>query len=66
MVAAGRLRVMFESEVENIESDVVVLKTAQGHTTIPNDAVLVCAGGILPDGLLRETGIEIETKYGTL
>ncbi len=32
---------------------------------IPNDAVIVCAGGILPTPFLKEIGIEVETKYGT-
>ena len=32
---------------------------------LPNDAVIVCAGGILPTPLLKEIGIEIETRHGT-
>jgi repressor of nif and glnA expression len=32
---------------------------------IDNDAVIVCAGGILPTPLLREMGVEVETKHGT-
>lgn len=32
---------------------------------IPNDAVIVCAGGVLPTEFLKKIGIEIETKYGT-
>ena len=32
---------------------------------LPNDAVIVCAGGILPMGMLREVGILVETKHGT-
>ena len=30
-----------------------------------NDAVIVNAGGILPNDFLRSIGIEVETKYGT-
>jgi thioredoxin reductase (NADPH) len=30
-----------------------------------NDDVIVCAGGILPTGFLKEIGITVETKYGT-
>ncbi len=33
--------------------------------TLKNDAVIVCAGGVLPTGFLQDMGIEIETKYGT-
>jgi repressor of nif and glnA expression len=32
---------------------------------IKNDAVIVCAGGILPTAFLHSVGIEVETKYGT-
>ena len=32
---------------------------------IDNDAVIVCAGGILPTPFLKSIGIEVETKYGT-
>lgn len=62
---AGRLQVLLESTVLEIEENCVVLKTATGEQRLANDAVIVCAGGILPDGLLKETGIIIETKYGT-
>ena len=51
--------------MERIDPEAVTVRTATGCRTLPNDAVLVCAGGILPDGLLREMGIMIETKYGT-
>jgi hypothetical protein len=30
-----------------------------------NDAVIVCAGGVLPTPFLKEIGILVETKYGT-
>ena len=32
---------------------------------VPNDAVVVCAGGVLPGDFLRAIGVEVETKYGT-
>jgi len=32
---------------------------------MPNDAVIVNAGGILPTAFLKEIGIDVETKYGT-
>jgi thioredoxin reductase (NADPH) len=31
---------------------------------VPNDAVIVCAGGILPTKLLEEIGIHVETAHG--
>ena len=33
--------------------------------SLPNQAVIVCAGGILPTPFLKELGIAVETKYGT-
>ena len=38
----------------------------EGQThSLPNQAVIVCAGGELPTPLLRQIGIEFETKYGS-
>jgi hypothetical protein len=31
----------------------------------PNDAVIVCAGGLLPTPLLQKIGIEFATKFGS-
>lgn len=39
------------------------LPTLDGPLVIGNDAVIVCAGGILLTGFLKTIGIEIETKY---
>ena len=33
--------------------------------TLPNEAVIVCAGGILPTPFLKKLGIDVDTKYGT-
>jgi hypothetical protein len=30
-----------------------------------NDAVLVCAGGLLPTPLLQKIGVEFNAKFGT-
>jgi hypothetical protein len=32
---------------------------------LKNDAVIVCAGGILPTPFLKEIGVQVDTKYGT-
>ena len=62
--AAGRLRVLTSSNVREIGPDSVTLETDGDVAKIDNDAVIVCAGGILPTGFLKEVGIEVETKYG--
>jgi thioredoxin reductase len=61
----GRLKVMFRSGVKRIGPTDVEIEQAGKRTTIDNDAVIVCAGGILPTPFLRSMGVEIETKYGT-
>jgi thioredoxin reductase (NADPH) len=62
---AGDILVLLESAVVAIEPDAVALETRDGPRRLANDAVIVCAGGILPDGLLRDIGITVETRYGT-
>jgi NADH dehydrogenase FAD-containing subunit len=62
---ADRLRVLMQSEVTQIDADAVELAQSGRRMRIRNDAVLVCAGGILPTAFLKSIGIEVETKYGT-
>lgn len=65
LAAAGRLNVLMSSNVREIRRDAVVIEVEGDSVILPNQAVIVCAGGILPTGFLREVGIEVETKYGT-
>ena len=62
---AGRLRVLLKSTVKHIEPDKVVINTDDEEICIDNDAIIVCAGGILPTGFLKGLGITVDTKYGT-
>jgi thioredoxin reductase len=62
---AGQLQVLLSSQVERIEKERVLLRTHDGHLILPNDAVIVSAGGILPTDFLRQVGIHVEMKYGT-
>jgi len=63
--ASGRLRVSMETEVERIETASVTLVAGDRRGVIPNDVVIVCAGGVLPTGFLRDIGIDVEVRYGT-
>jgi len=63
--AARRLRVELESTVVAITADSVQLKTTGGTVALPNQAVIVCAGGQLPTPLLQKIGIRFDTKHGT-
>lgn len=61
----GRVRVLLSSNVKTISDDCVEIETGGKLLRLPNDAVIINAGGILPTAFLRELGIEVETKYGT-
>jgi thioredoxin reductase (NADPH) len=65
-VSEGRITERLSSTVERIEVDQVLLQTAQGPEAIKNEAVIVCAGGVLPTQFLHDIGIEVETKFGTV
>ena len=62
---SGRLRVLLNSQVERIERDRVLLRHGGEHLILPNDAVIVSVGGVLPSEFLQRVGIHVETKYGT-
>jgi thioredoxin reductase (NADPH) len=61
----GQLKVLLNSQVREIRPDEVFLKHAGQDLQVSNDAVIVSAGGILPNDFLRSIGIEVETKFGT-
>jgi len=62
---AGELRVLRGSEVLEIASGEVRVRSANGEHTLRNDDVIVCAGGLVPTEFLHQVGVEIETRYGT-
>lgn len=61
----GALQVMLGSQVSQIAVDHVVLKFPERKIQVQNDAVIVNAGGILPNEFLKACGIDVVTKYGT-
>ena len=63
--AAGRLKVLFKSNVTAIDDQQVELEQEGTRINLLNDAVIVSAGGVLPTPFLQKIGIEVETKYGT-
>jgi thioredoxin reductase (NADPH) len=64
-VEAGRITLFLESHVLRIDPEFVTLETRHGAVTLPNDDVVVCAGGVLAGDFLRSIGIRTEMKYGT-
>lgn len=61
----GRVRVLMESTVRRIDPAQVTLALKGGsEQSLANDYVIVCAGGVLPTPLLKDIGIQFETKFG--
>lgn len=65
MESKGLLTVRLKSSVKSIEKDKLILEQGGEKFEIPNDAIIVCAGGILPTPFLKEIGVMVETKFGT-
>jgi len=63
LARAGRVRILFESEVASVEPDSARLRVREGgveHAVeIPNDAVFILAGGEPPQELLRRIGVRL-------
>ncbi|MBI4990339.1 MAG: NAD(P)-binding domain-containing protein [Rhodocyclales bacterium] len=64
-IASCRIQQILESTVREIGPDKVILAKGDGTVELPNDAVIVCAGGELPTPMLKKIGIQVETHYGT-
>jgi thioredoxin reductase (NADPH) len=63
--SAGRMRVMLGTQVVSIQQKTVTVSCNGTNEELANDAVIVCAGGVLPTPLLQKVGIEFATKYGS-
>jgi thioredoxin reductase (NADPH) len=63
--AKGQLKVLLNSQIREIRTDSVLLQQSGQEMKVANDAVIVSAGGVLPNDFLKSIGIKVETKYGT-
>ncbi|KPJ89253.1 MAG: 4Fe-4S ferredoxin [Gammaproteobacteria bacterium SG8_11] len=63
--AEGKINVLMSSNVKEILKDKVIIDQEGQNIILRNDAVIISAGGIVPTGLLKNIGINVETKYGT-
>lgn len=61
----GNLTLFMKSNVVNVSDEKVVLDQEGTQHILDNDAIIVCAGGILPTQFLKDSGIEVETKFGS-
>ena len=64
-VAQGKIRLELETTVGEIGADQVTLKKGEATVALPNDGVIVCAGGELPTPMLKKIGIQVEAHYGS-
>jgi len=62
---AARLAVRLTSSVQRVDAREVTLEQGGTRMVLENDAVIVCAGGVLPTPMLQDIGVRVETKYGT-
>jgi thioredoxin reductase (NADPH) len=58
------LTVEFNSTIEEIKDNRVILQKSGETITIPNDLVYIFAGGELPTQFLEKAGIEITKRFG--
>ena len=63
--ASGSLTVLLKSTTQEITAGKVILDREGEKIEIENDAIIVSAGGVLPTPMLKQLGIEVETKHGT-
>jgi thioredoxin reductase/NAD-dependent dihydropyrimidine dehydrogenase PreA subunit len=61
----GNLKLLLSSSVSQIHDDLVILEQGGKKLEIRNEAVIVSAGGVLPNEFLNKVGVRVETKYGT-
>jgi thioredoxin reductase len=59
LVDAGRVSLLFETEVDDIRPGAAVLRGRAGIRELPCDAVLVLIGNIPPWSTLREAGVRL-------
>jgi thioredoxin reductase len=63
--AEGKIKVLMSSNVKEILKDKVIIDQDDQKIILPNDVVIISAGGIVPTPLLKSIGIKVETKFGT-
>ncbi len=62
---SGRVDLRYGSNVIEIGAKEVSLRAGDDAARLPNDDVIVCAGGVLPSEFLRKAGVHLETLHGT-
>ena len=63
-VEKGRVKLLLEAKPQEISTDQVRIEAEGEVLTLPNDYVLVFAGGILPTAFLEAAGVEVQRFHG--
>jgi thioredoxin reductase len=63
--ADDKIKLYLSSSPRSIDENAITLVSHDEEIVVPNDAVIINAGGILPTGFLKQIGIQVDTKYGT-
>lgn len=66
MSDGGKLKIYLKSGVKQVNKDTAIIKFGDEEMEIPNDSIIVCAGGTLPTPFLKQIGVMVETKFGTV
>jgi len=59
VTGAGRLQIVFGSNLREVRDRAVLLETEDGPRELPNDYVFIFAGGVPPTTLLEKIGVRI-------
>lgn len=60
----GAVDLRLQTQVREILETQVILQEGDEAVALSNDAVIVCAGGVLPTAFLHSIGIEVNTHHG--
>ena len=61
-VRKGTVRLVFNSNVQEIREESVILSSETGIEELANDAVFIFAGGELPYDFLKKAGIQLQSQ----
>lgn len=62
LIDRGKITAVFESEVQSISTDSVILRVQDRDTVIPNEYIFVLIGGLPPFEMLRAAGVQFGGK----
>lgn len=63
--STGKIKLFLPSTISKIEPEKIILNYKDDELDLGNDAVIINAGGILPNAFLKKIGIQVDTKHGT-